>query len=145
MKTKIFAAVFYLSLLSLISACASNEAVVMAPDTQPGDQLKREYLVGEWCTNRELTSTANSEAGFSALLNISQEFWKFTDDERWQSAESGWIFKTLGQWQLEGRDTVILKREQGEAVGYQARFKNSGVDLYLKDDKGQFLVLSRCE
>ena len=79
------------------------------------------------------------------MLNVSKEFWKFTDDNKWQSAESGWIYKTLGKWQLEGRDTVILTREQGNAVSYHARFENSGVDLYLKDDKGQFLILSRCD
>ena len=145
MKTKIFAAVFYLSLLSLISACASNEAVVMAPDTQAGDQLKREYLVGEWCTNRELTSTANSEAGFSALLNISQEFWEFRESGSWHNSNTGWMFASYGKWQLKGRDRLILDRLQGDPVSYQARFENSGVDLYLKDDKDQFLVLSRCE
>lgn len=144
MKSKIITAIVCLSLLSLISACASNEAVI-APEIQTGDPLKHEYLVGKWCTNRELTSVANSDAGFSALLNVSKEFWKFTDDNKWQSAESGWIYKTLGKWQLEGRDTVILTREQGNAVSYHARFENSGVDLYLKDDKGQFLVLSRCD
>jgi hypothetical protein len=105
MKSKIITAIVCLSLLSLISACASNEAVI-APEIQTGDPLKHEYLVGKWCTNRELTSVANSDAGFSALLNVSKEFWKFTDDNKWQSAESGWIYKTLGKWQLEGRDTV---------------------------------------
>jgi hypothetical protein len=120
MKSKIITAIVCLSLLSLISACASNEAVI-APEIQTGDPLKHEYLVGKWCTNRELTSVANSDAGFSALLNVSKEFWKFTDDNKWQSAE------------------------QGNAVSYHARFENSGVDLYLKDDKGQFLILSRCD
>jgi len=144
MKNKIVTSILTLSLLTLITACASYEAV-MAPNTQAGDQLKHEYLVGKWCTNRELTSVTNSEAGFSALLNISKEFWKFTDDGKWQGAASGWIFSALGEWRLEGRDTVILKPKQGNAVSYQARFKSSGVDLYLKDDAGQFLVLSRCD
>lgn len=144
MKNGIITSIVYLSLLTLLTACASSE-VVMAPDTQDGDLLKHEYLVGKWCTNRELTSVANSEAGFSALLNISKEFWKFTDDGKWQSAESGWIYSALGEWQLEGPDTVILKRKQGNTFSYQARFRSSGVDLYLKDKEGQFLVLSRCD
>lgn len=144
MKNKTFAPIVYLSLFTLIAACASDEGVIV-PNIQAGSPLKDEYMVGKWCTNRELTSDANSEAGFSALLNISPEFWKLTDDKKWQRAESGWIFETLGKWQLEGRDTLILTREQGDKISYQARLENSGLDLYLVDDEGQFLVVSRCE
>lgn len=143
MKNKIIASIVYLVLSSLIVACASNETVV-TPDIQEGEPLKHEYLVSKWCTNRELTSVANSEAGFSALLNVSKEFYKFADDGNWQRAESGFIFSSIGEWQLQGRDTLVLTGKQGDSVSYQARFENSGVDLYLQDDKGQFLVLSRC-
>ncbi len=143
MKNKIIASIGYPSLLLLLAACASNE-VVITPNIQPGEPLKHEYLVSKWCTNREATSIANSEAGFSALLNLSPEFWKFTDDGKWQNAESGFIFSSLGEWQLQGRDTVVLTGKQGDSISYRARFENSGVDLYLEDDAGQFLVLSRC-
>ncbi len=83
MNNKIIAAIVYSTLLLLISACATDE-VRLAPNTQAGDQLESGYLVGKWCTNRELTSTTNSQAGHSAVLNLGQKFWNFKEDGNWQ-------------------------------------------------------------
>jgi hypothetical protein len=145
MKNKIAASILYLSLAVMLAACASGGEAVLAPNTQAGDQLKPEYLYGRWCTNRELTSEANTESGFSALLNLSKEFWEFRESGRWNNSETGWMFAHYGEWQLQDRDTVILDRLRGDPVSYQASFRNSGVDLYLTDEAGHYLVLSRCE
>lgn len=129
--------------LLLLNACASNEAV-LAPDTQAGARLQPEYLLGEWCNNRELTSKANSEAGHSALTNLSKVFWKFRSNGQWQNSASGWMYGHYGNWQLQPPDRFVLDPARGNAVVYQASFRNSGADLYLEDEKGQFLILSRC-
>jgi len=144
MKIKYFTTIVYSSLFLLLSACASNE-VMLAPNTQAGDQLEPRYLVGKWCDNRELTSTANSQAGHSAVLNLDNKFWKFKESGRWEDSGTGWMYAEFGEWQLQGRDTVILNPLRGNPTSYQARFQNSGVDLILQDQKGQFLVLSRCD
>jgi len=144
MNNKIIAAIVYATLLLLLSACATDE-VTLAPNLQAGDQLESGYLVGKWCTNRELTSTANSAAGHSAVLNLDQQFWNFKASGKWQESGTGWMYSNYGEWQLQGRDTVILDPIRGNPTSYQASFVNSGVDLYLKDQAGQFLVLTRCD
>lgn len=144
MNNKFIAVIVYPALLLLISGCATDE-VTLAPDTMAGDQLDPGYLVGKWCNNRELTSNANSEAGHSAVLNLRPKFWNFKESGKWQDSASGWMFSNFGKWQLTGRDTVILDPSRGNQSSYQASFTNSGVDLYLKDQDGQFLVLSRCD
>ena len=127
-----------------LNACSTRNPVAV-PDTQPGDQLLDAYLVGDWCTNREETSNANREAGHSALINVSPEFWRFAEDGSWDISNSGFLFESHGSWKLEGRDTLLLAKEGTTPNKYQAQFKNNGVDLYLKDDKGQFLVIDHCD
>ncbi len=127
-----------------VSACASPN-IVLAPDTRSGDQLKLEYMVGKWCTNRDRTSQTNRDAGQSALSYISQEFWSFNEGGKWENSESGWIFTNYGKWQLDGLNTMVLERLKGKPKSFQANFKNEGADLYLEDEDGKFLVLSRCD
>ncbi|MDH3388278.1 MAG: hypothetical protein OEN02_10265 [Gammaproteobacteria bacterium] len=136
--------VFYLASILLLCACASDP-VVLAPNLAEGDPIKPEYLVGKWCNNRELTSTANAEAGVSTLANLGKQFWKLRASGKWENSETGWIYAHYGKWQLQGPDTVLLDRLRGDPVSYQASFRNSGVDLYLLDESGQFLVVSRCD
>ena len=133
-----------LALTILLGACASDE-VVLAPDTRAGDQLRAEYLVGEWCGNRELTSKANSAAGHSALLNLAKHFWRLRPGGEWQKSDTGFVYSLHGEWKLQGGDRVLFKQLRGGTVIYQARFTNSGLNLYLEDSDGQFLVLSRCD
>jgi hypothetical protein len=128
----------------LVSACATK-SMVEVPDTQPGDRLKPEYMVGNWCTNRELTGETNREAGHSQLTNISPRFWNFKQGGDWQVSASGWMYESHGSWKLGGRNMMVLKSEKGALERYQANFKNGGVDLFLEDDDGKFLVLSGCE
>jgi hypothetical protein len=128
-----------------LGACSSkNPIAIVVPDTQPGDQLLTAYMVGDWCTNRQETSAANRAAGLSAMINVSPMFWRFTESGDWENSNSGFLFGRYGTWKLEGRDTLLLARDGTPPVQYQAQFKNNGVDLYLKDDKGQFLVLDHC-
>jgi hypothetical protein len=134
-----------LLLATLLAGCSSTENLVLAPDTQPGDQLKDEYMPGKWCTDRELTSQANKDAGFSALTNVTQQFWRFGDEGEWDTSISGWLFESHGSWKLEGLDTLKLESKASKPLSYQARFEDGGVSLYLKDDEGKFLVVSRCE
>ena len=134
----------YLLLAMLLSACSSNN-LVMAPDTQTGEQLKPEYMVGKWCTNRELTAQSNKDAGFSALTNLAQHYWLFNKKGEWQDSVSGWLYAKIGKWRLEGLDSLILERSGATAVPRQATFKNDGQDLYLVEEDGEFLVLSRCD
>lgn len=117
----------------------------MAPDTGPGDRLKAEYMIGKWCTNRDLTSQSNKDAGHSALSNLSPQFWRFSEGGVWQNAESGWLYSDYGKWRLEDLNTLVLARTEADPRRYQANFKNEGKDLYLADDEDRFLVLSRCE
>lgn len=144
MNHKIISVIVYSALFVLIAGCATQE-LQLAPDTQAGDQLESGYLIGKWCTNRELTSTANSQAGHSAVLNLDQQFWNFRESGTWQESGTGWMYSNYGGWQLQGRDTVILDPLRGNPTSYQASFTNAGVNLYLKDEAGQFLVLSRCD
>jgi hypothetical protein len=129
-----------------IGACSGKSTnAVVVPDTQPGDQLLAAYLIGDWCTNRQETSAANRAAGLSSLVNVSPVFWHFAEDGAWGVSNSGFLFDTYGTWKLEGRDTLLLAKEATTPKQYQAQFKNGGTDLYLKDDKEQFLVLAHCD
>jgi hypothetical protein len=134
----------YLSFALLVSACAAKN-LVEVPDTQPGDQLKAEYMVGDWCTNRELTGTTNRDAGHSALTNISPVYWRFEQGGDWQVSTTGWMYEDHGSWQLKGLNTLVLDKPKGKPSDYQANFKDDGADLYLEDDEAKFLVLSVCE
>lgn len=144
MKPRSIAVIVYTSLLLLVSACATDE-VMPAPDTRAGDQLEAGYLVGKWCTNLELTGTANSQAGEDAVLDLEKQFWHFKASGNWQFSESGWMYSNHGEWQLQGRDTLLLDPLRGDPASYQASFTNAGADLYLKGQTGQFLVMSRCD
>lgn len=138
-------ALVYLAFALLVSACAAEKNLVQAPDTRPGDQLKAEYMVGDWCTNRDLTAEANTEAGHSALANISTRFWRFKQDGDWQVSSSGTLYGSHGKWQLEGLNTMVLEKLKGKPRSFLANFKNDGADLYFEDEDGKFLVLSACE
>ena len=132
----------YLTFALLLSACATKK-LLEAPDTLPGDQLKSDYMVGNWCTNRELTGQTNKDAGHSALTNISPLFWNFNQDGTWQESVSGSLYENHGQWRLKGLNTMVLDRSQGKPKDYQASFKDA--DLYLEDEEEKFLVLSECK
>lgn len=144
MKSDNFIIVVTFAITLLVSACANKQQLVMAPDTGPGDQLKPEYMIGDWCTNRDLTSQANKDSGHSALSNLSPQYWRFIDGGGWQNAKSGWLYRDHGKWQLEGLNTMILERQELDPRRYQANFKNEGKDLYLLDEEGKFIILSRC-
>ncbi len=117
----------------------------MAPDTMPGEQLKREYMIGKWCTNRDLTSQTNIDAGLSALSNISQQYWSFRETGTWKISASGWMYSNYGTWKLEGLNTLVIDNSSADALRYQADFKNAGQDLYLEDKDNKFLVMTRCD
>jgi len=138
-------ALVYLTIALLLSACAGTTNKVKAPDTQAGDQLKADYLVANWCTNRDLTSTTNMNAGHSALTHVSPQFWKFKENGQWQVSASGWMYESHGEWKLKGLNTLLLEKSKGKPLSYQANFKNGGADLFLEDEDGKFLVLSLCE
>jgi hypothetical protein len=144
MNKKNSLALVYLTFALLISACAEKN-LVRAPDTLPGDQLKAEYMVGNWCTNRELTGKTNMDAGNSGLTNISPRFWQFKRAGIWQVSVSGWLYESHGKWWLEGLNTMVLEESKRKPKSYQANFKNDGADLFLEDEDGKFLVLSGCE
>ncbi len=126
----------------LISACASQR-ILEAPDTSPGDQLEHNYMIGNWCTNRELTGETNRDAGHSGLSHMRPLFWSFKQGGAWQVSVSGWLYESQGKWRIKGLDTLVLERSNEKPVDYEANFKDS--DLYLKDKEGEFLVLSGCE
>jgi hypothetical protein len=136
----------YLLLATMLAACASSPTVPV-PDTEPGDQIKYEYLVGKWCTNREQTAVSNQAAGFSGLLNVRPVFWRFGAAGDWDISTSGFLYETYGSWQIDGLDMLLLARKEMEPKPYQIYFKkgDDGTDLYLVDDKDQFTVLARCD
>jgi hypothetical protein len=107
--------------------------------------LRDEYMAGEWCTNREQTAQRNKDANFSALTNVSQQFWRFDAGGEWGISSSGWIFERHGSWRLAGRDELLLDRDGGDSKRYRALFENSGKDLVLQAEAGDFLVMTRCE
>ena len=136
----------YLRFAIMLTACASSPTVPV-PDTQPGDQIQNEYLVGKWCTNREQTAVSNQAAGFSGVLNVRPLFWRFDTQGEWDISTSGFLFENWGSWKIDGLDKLLLARKGGEPDPYQVYFKKGedGTDLYLVDDKGQFTVLARCD
>jgi len=146
MRTHALATSALLLAIFLLGACSSapKDAVVV-PNTQPGDQLQAEYMVGQWCTNREETSQRNKDANFSALTNLSQQYWRLDDDGEWGMAGSGWYFNRHGSWRLEERDSLLLTRDGGDTVRYRAQFINDGGDMVLQAEDGDFLVMQRCD
>ena len=136
----------YLLLTSTLVACASG-STVLVPDTNPGDQIQNEYLVGKWCTNRGQTATSNQAAGFSGVLNVRPVFWRFGAQGEWDISTSGFLYENWGSWKIDGLDKLLLAKKGAEPFPYQIYFKKDedGTNLYLVDDKGQFTVLSRCE
>jgi len=144
MNKKFSFALVFLMFALLVSACAEKR-LVQVPDTQPGDQLKAEYMVGNWCTNRELTSKTNRDAGHSGMTNVSPLFWKFKQDGKWQVSASGWLYESHGEWKLKGLNTLHLEKSKGKPLSYQANFQNAGADLFLEDEDEKFLILSVCE
>ena len=138
----------YLLFATMLSACAgAPTVVVVVPETEPGDQIQNEYLVGKWCTNREKTATSNQAAGFSGLLNVRPVFWRFDTQGEWDVSTSGFLFDIWGSWKIDGLDKLLLARKGVEPDPYQIYFKkdDDGTNLYLVDDKGQFTVLARCD
>jgi hypothetical protein len=136
----------YLLIAIMLTACASDPIPVV-PETQPGDQLQDEYMLGKWCTNRGETASSNQAAGFSGLLNVSPVFWRFGAEGKWDASTSGFMYQQIGGWKILGLNDLKLSRNGVEPKTYQANFKSGekGPDLYLTDDKGQFTVLSRCK
>ena len=146
MNKRPMAVLVYLLISVTLAACASAP-VVIVPDTMPGDQIKNEYLVGKWCTNREETAISNQAAGFSGLLNVNPVFWRFQAEGDWETSTSGFMYQPYGSWKIIGLDELQLSRKSMEPKPYRVYFKNNGEgpDLYLTDAKGQFTVLSHCK
>ena len=132
-----------LPLLLALASCASDQPKIVAPDTQPGDQILNEYLVNDWCTNREETATANQEAGHSGLLNVRPIYWRLSNEGEWEISDSGFIFTPHGSWKLMGKNQLQLVPEGQSPITYDARFEDA--NLYLTDTENQFLVLKSCE
>ena len=130
--------------IALSSCSSSSSPMVIVPDTGPGDQIQGEYMIGKWCTNREETANANQEAGFSAMLNISPVFWRFGTEGQWDISDTGYVFDSFGQWQIDGLNNLLLGKKGGAPKRYHAQFKNGGTNLFLTDEKGHYWVLSHC-
>jgi len=92
-----------------------------------------------------LTSVANSEAGHSALVNLSKLFWKFNAGGEWKNSASGYMYGLQGEWQLQPPDQLVLEPMRGKTTIYAASFRNGGIELVLKDQLGQFQIMSRCD
>ena len=142
MRTRLPAVIGYILLASLLTACASGPPIIV-PDTQPSDQILDDYLIGEWCTNREETANSNQQAGFSGILNISPVFWRLGSKGQWDISASGFLYEPYGSWQIDGLNKLLLGKKSMQGKLYNVQFKDG--DLYLTDDKGQFTVLSRCD
>ena len=136
---------FVLFAALMLGACAGKKQPVPVPDTRPGDRLEASYFVGRWCSNRDLTSNANAEAGHSALLNLSKLFWDFSASGKWKESGTGWMYALTGNWKLPGNDRLELDPLRGNPTLYTASFRNGGTNLYLRDSADRFLVLSRCD
>jgi hypothetical protein len=137
----------YLLFATMLAACAGGPTVVVVvPETEPGDQIQNEYLVGKWCTNREQTAISNQAAGFSGLLNVRPVFWRFDTQGDWDVSTSGFLFESWGSWKIDGLDKLLLARKGVEPDQFQIYFKkdDASTNLYLVDGKGQFTVLARC-
>jgi hypothetical protein len=146
MSKKLLAVFRYLLIATMLTACASDPVPVV-PETQPGDQLQDDHMLGKWCTNRGETANSNQAAGFSGLLNVSPVFWRFGPEGQWDDSTSGFMYQPIGSWEIIGLNDLKLSRNGREPKTYVANFKSGeeGPDLYLVDDKGQFTVLSRCK
>ena len=140
------AAIGYLLGSLLLAACASAPQITV-PDTLPGDRILDEYMLGKWCTNRELTADTNQAAGFSGLLNVSPVFWRFGENGQWDASTSGFMYNHVGSWAIDNPDNLRLSRDGLQTKTYQARFENDeeGPNLFLVDAEGHFTVLSRCK
>jgi hypothetical protein len=127
----------------LLSACAGTK-LMQAPDTARGDKLKPEYIVGGWCTDWEMTTAKNEEAGQGLPTKLNDLSWRFKEDGSWQVNSFGWVYENAGKWNLKAgeRQTLIVQRENGKPVEYQASFKDG--DMYLERKDGKFVVLSDC-
>jgi hypothetical protein len=127
----------------LLSACATSK-LMEAPDTARGDKLKSEYMVGGWCTDWELTTAKNEEAGQSLPSKLNDLNWSFKEDGSWQVNSFGWVYENAGKWNLKAgeRQTLVIQRENEKAVEFQASFKDG--DMYLERNDGKFVVLSDC-
>lgn len=127
----------------LLSACAGTK-LMQAPDTARGDKLKSEYMVGSWCTDWELTTAKNEEAGQGLPTKLKDLNWRFKEDGTWQVNSFGWLYESAGKWYLKAseRQTLAIQRENEKPVEFQASFK--GGDMYLERKDGKFVVLSDC-
>ena len=145
MRSPLNTVIGYLVLAIALSACASSEPMVIVPETGPGDQILDEYMVAKWCTNREETATANQEAGFSGMLNISPVFWRFGSEGQWDVSNSGFLFEPFGTWKIDGLNNLLLGKKGATPKRYHVQFKNDGADLFMTDTEEHFTVLSHCE
>ena len=143
MNKKLSLTLLTLTFTLLLSACAGNK-LMQAPDTARGDKLKSEYMVGSWCTDWELTTAKNEEAGQGLPTKLKDLNWSFKEDGTWQVNSFGWVYENAGKWHLKAdeRQTLVVQRENGQPVNYQASFKDG--DMYLERKDGKFVVLSDC-
>ena len=143
MNKKISLTLLCVTFTLLLSACATSK-LMQAPDTARGDKLKPEYMVGGWCTDWDMTKAKNEEAGQGLPSKLEALSWRFKEDGSWQVNSFGWLYESAGKWYLkpEERQTLVVQRENGKPVDYQASFKDG--DMYLERKDGKFLVLSDC-
>jgi len=143
MNKKISLTLVCVTFTLLLSACAGNK-LMQAPDTARGDKLKSEYFVGGWCTDWDLTTAKNEEAGQGLPTKLKKLDWTFKEDGSWQVNSFGWVYENAGKWNLKAgeRQTLVVQRENEKAVDYKASFK--GGDMYLERGDGKFVVLSDC-
>jgi hypothetical protein len=143
MNKKISRTLLCLTFTLLLSACAGTK-LMQAPDTARGDKLKSEYMVGGWCTDWELTTAKNEEAGQGLPTKLKDLNWRFKEGGSWQVNSFGWLYESAGKWYLkpEARQTLAVQRENENPVEYQASFKNGS--MYLERGDGKFVVLSDC-
>jgi hypothetical protein len=135
---------FCLTVTLLLSACATSK-LMQAPDTARGDKLKAEYMVGGWCTDWDLTTAKNEEAGQGLPTKLKELSWRFKEEGSWQvTSFGGWVYENAGKWNLKAgeRQTLVIQRENEKAVEYQASFKDGS--MYLERKDGKFVVLSDC-
>jgi hypothetical protein len=143
MNNKTSLTLLCLTFTLLLSACATSK-LMQAPDTARGDKLKPEYMVGGWCTDWELTTAKNEEAGQGLPTKLNDLNWSFKEGGSWQVNSFGWVYENAGKWHLKAgeRQTLVIQRENEKAVEFQANFKDG--DMYLERNDGKFVVLSDC-
>jgi hypothetical protein len=120
MKQNSIRSIALLSLIVLVSACASQD-LVMAPDTIPGEQLKQEYMIGKWCTDRDLTAQTNKDAGLSTISNLTRQYWNLRETGTWQISETGWMYSNYGTWQLDSIPGEFQERRTRSIPGRQGQ------------------------